>query len=191
MSKKNSKHELRAVFMETFIKELIMNSKVAPAPIVNTEKIVFPEQEENFDVVRGPMSMNRKVSPFRVREMGNVSRKPRVERAVVPERAPARQMAVPSGPPNTNKILPLLKDPRVRSIECKGAGQFVLINKSGLVQTTPVVLSDEEISLLIDEFSKKTRIPLVGGMLKAALGNLIMTAVVSQDGKGRFVVQKK
>ena len=81
-------------------------------------------------------------------------------------------------------------DPSVLSVECPGPGRNVLVNRSGVIQTTPLILNKEEIDELMDEISDKTRIPIVSGLFKAAFQDLIMTAVVSEFVGTRFMMQK-
>ncbi len=89
------------------------------------------------------------------------------------------------------KINNLLKDPSIQSIECTGQGKPILVNKSGLIQTSNVILTKDEISSILEEISDKTKIPLIQGLFKAMLGNLIITAVISDFVGTRFIMQKK
>ena len=85
----------------------------------------------------------------------------------------------------------ILKDPSVQSVECPGPGKPLLANKSGIMQTSSVILSKEEISSILEEVSEKTKIPLIEGLFKAMLGNLIITAVISEFVGTRFIMQKR
>ena len=93
--------------------------------------------------------------------------------------------------PTAEKLNFLIKDPAVTEIECVGAYQQLLVKKGGSIQKTHVKLSIEEIYQLIAEFSQKTRIPVLDGTIKAALNNLIITAVLSEMLGPRFILQKK
>jgi len=55
---------------------------------------------------------------------------------------------------------------------------------------TPVGLTQNEIENIINEFSKQAKIPLVRGILKAAVGNLIISAVASEYVGSRFIINK-
>jgi hypothetical protein len=90
-----------------------------------------------------------------------------------------------------DKINNILLDPAILSIECPGADRPLVANKSGLNQPLNMTLSAEDISKITQYFSEKTRIPLVEGVFKATLGDLLMTAVVSQFIGTRFIIQKK
>jgi hypothetical protein len=119
----------------------------------------------------------------------------------------ARQMA-PAPPSNPNissivpapqplpvnfdlgKINPFVYDNKITSIECPGPGKIVLIKAMGSVSTTNITLSDEEIKDVIVKFSQVAKIPLIEGVFKAAVGNLMITAVISGFVGSRFVITK-
>jgi hypothetical protein len=88
------------------------------------------------------------------------------------------------------KIQQLLMDRHVESIECQGPGKNLLVRKKGKTNVTKYALSKEEISEVIDHFSNQARIPVVGGILKAAVGNIIISAVVSEYVGSRFIINK-
>ena len=89
------------------------------------------------------------------------------------------------------KINSLLNDPAVQMIECLGPEKQILVYKSGVIQNTNIVLSNEEINLLMKELSEKTKIPLISGVFKTALGNMVITAVISDFIGTRFMIQRK
>ncbi|MBS3079645.1 hypothetical protein J4218_05980 [Candidatus Pacearchaeota archaeon] len=88
------------------------------------------------------------------------------------------------------KIDPLLRDNTILVIECPGKGKNILIKKYNQINTTKIILTEEEINSIIDFFSKESRIPLTGGILKAALNNYIISAVTSEFVGSRFVINK-
>jgi len=89
------------------------------------------------------------------------------------------------------KILPILQNPAVLSVECPGPGKNLLVNASGRIETTPTILTQNEINNALDSISEKTKIPIISGVFKAAFSNFIMTAVVSDYVGTRFIIQKK
>ena len=89
------------------------------------------------------------------------------------------------------KIDNILSDPGVQTIECPGPNKPVLVYKGGAVQTAQLNLTNDEINNIMKDISDKTRIPLMSGVFKAAYGNLIITAVMSDFVGTRFMVQKK
>jgi len=87
-------------------------------------------------------------------------------------------------------VLFLLTDPSVQSIECPGFGRPVLLNKSGTIQVSNVLLNKEEIDNVMQVISKKTKVPITPGLFKAAFDNFLITAVISEYAGTRFVIQK-
>ncbi len=89
------------------------------------------------------------------------------------------------------KLNPLLADVSIQTVECPGPGKPVLVYKYGVIQTTNLILTSDEINKIMAEISEKTRIPLISGIFKAAWDNYIVTAVRSEFVGTRFVIQKK
>lgn len=85
----------------------------------------------------------------------------------------------------------LLSDRAVQTIECPGPEKPVLVYRSGVIQTTNITLSTEEITRVMKEVSEKTRIPLISGVFKAAFDEFIITAVMSEYVGARFIINRK
>ena len=90
-----------------------------------------------------------------------------------------------------SKIDSLLKDPAVQTVECPGPNKPILVYKSGVIQNTNITLLGDEINNIMKEISEKTRIPLMSGVFKAAFGEVIVTAVMSEFVGTRFIINKK
>ncbi len=88
------------------------------------------------------------------------------------------------------RLMMFLSDPSVVGIECPGPGKNVLVYKFGAINTTSIVLSQEEIAEIMKTVSERTRIPLINGVFKAALDNIIVTAVISEFAGTRFHIDK-
>jgi len=90
------------------------------------------------------------------------------------------------------RIQPLLTDKTITSIECSGPGMPIMIARGTYTQSTPVHFTVDEINKIIKEISERTKIPLnASGIFKAAIGDIIITAVLSEFVGTRFVIQKK
>jgi len=85
----------------------------------------------------------------------------------------------------------ILKDPRVQAIEVPGQSKPVLVRKDGTKMRTDIRMRKEEIENIIKSFSKNSRVPIIGGIFKAAIDNLLMTAVTSEFAEGRFIIEKR
>jgi len=102
-------------------------------------------------------------------------------------------MPVPSKRPedlSLGKLDVLLNDSSVQTIECPGPGKNMLIKRHNKINVTRITLSQEEITKAIDDLSKKARIPIIGGLFKAAIGDLIISAVISEFIGSRFIINK-
>src|SRR3989344_1963039 len=64
--------------------------------------------------------------------------------------------------------------------------------EEGILPQRPVhQLTGEEIDELISHFAQRARIPPIGGVFKAAIGNLIISAIISDFAGTRFHIDKK
>lgn len=88
------------------------------------------------------------------------------------------------------KIEPILQDNLIQTIECPGPGKNVLVKKLDKINVTKITLSQDEINQIIIQFSNQSKIPLLGGILKAAVGNMLISAVTSDFAGSRFIINR-
>ena len=88
------------------------------------------------------------------------------------------------------KLEPLIRDISIQSIECSGPNKSILVKRYNRFNTTKIILNQEEITDVIDSFSTQAKIPIVGGLLKAVVGDLIISAVISEFVGSRFIINK-
>ena len=108
---------------------------------------------------------------------------------------PILQKITPSPQPlppgfSLGKIDPLIYDNRITTIECPGPGKSILTKTAGNINMTQINLREEEIKIIIQEFSKQAKIPIITGLFKAVVGNLVITAVISDFVGSRFIINK-
>ncbi len=103
----------------------------------------------------------------------------------------SQQNQIMKGLSGVQKISRLLADRGVQSIECPGPEKYLIIKVRNQLNLTRIVLSSEDILNVITDFSEKARIPISGGILKAAVGDLLISAVVSQVVGSRFIISRK
>ncbi|OYT36474.1 hypothetical protein B6U91_01155 [Candidatus Pacearchaeota archaeon ex4484_71] len=82
---------------------------------------------------------------------------------------------------NLGKIQELISDPNVDVVECLGADKKLFVEGKMGRKPTNITLSPSEINDILTEFSVKSRIPIVEGITKVAVGDLTLTAVISQS----------
>lgn len=95
-----------------------------------------------------------------------------------------------SGQINLGKLTPLARDPLVKTIESKGAGQPIIVTGLMGVKKTRFVLNQNEINGLIERFAQSSKIPFEEGFFKASYGGYIISAIVSMDTGSRFLISK-
>jgi len=88
------------------------------------------------------------------------------------------------------KIDYLLKNREIQLIECLGPGKNLLVKRYNKINTTKIVLDQEEITDILYSFAVQAKIPVVGGILKAAVGDLVVSAVISEFVGSRFIITK-
>lgn len=88
------------------------------------------------------------------------------------------------------KIDSLIRDNQITAIECAGPGKPLIVRSLGRVSPTRISLSEEEIKKIIETYSLYSRIPMMEGVFKAAVGNTLITAVISDFVGSRFIINK-
>jgi len=188
---------LRTLFLREFTKDLIKNVKIESSPKIKIVSKKIPEKikEKVENKLQIPVSAfspintsNFAVAPIIRQKNILVSKKSlKTLRKPIPI-----SLTSPTGEyPELGKLNTLVSDVGVEGIECLGPEKNILVKKSGRVQRTNILLTKEDIQKILKDFSEKTRIPLTKGTFKAVLGNLIMTAILSEFVGTKFILQKK
>lgn len=84
----------------------------------------------------------------------------------------------------------LVNDPLVKVVECDGVDKNIIVMGMMGRKNTPIKLSKEEIDETVERFSEATKIPVNEGLFKAAVGNLVISAVISDIVGTQFVIRK-
>ena len=196
--------QLRTLFLREFTRGLIINSKTSSLTIlpfhpVRTEEkpvqLVVPrtkeiaEHQEIKNIRFMPPEMQHKII---AKTTATFQPKTLIE---APTQIPVQNQIIPSPMPlpegfSLEKLDILIRDNRVTSIECSGPGKPILVKILGKVNSTQIVLSEEEIKKIINNFARYAKIPALGGVFKAAVGNLIITSVISDFVGSRFIINK-
>jgi hypothetical protein len=88
------------------------------------------------------------------------------------------------------RLLNLIRDPSISSIEYLGENLPIKITRMGKIQNTNIVLSEEELQSIIKYISSKTRIPVDNQVFKVALDNVLFNAIISPEVGTRFLIKK-
>ena len=89
-----------------------------------------------------------------------------------------------------DRLMPIMNDRQVTSIECPGANKNIVVRKGMMKQNAPIIFSEDDISKIMDEISNKTKIPVIEGLFKVMINNLLFTALVSEFAGTRFKMEK-
>lgn len=88
------------------------------------------------------------------------------------------------------KLEPLVNDMMVRAIECNGPKSNVFVlGRMGRKKAT-ITLSKDDIEFIINSFSEHSKIPISDGVYRVAVGNLVLSAIISSVSEPRFIISK-
>lgn len=208
MAQKSKERNIREDFLKVFLSSLIKNSYTPETQIIKPIVTELKPKQETLIEIESPQIQNQiplqnKIIQNRPRSLQPPrSQFPQFPRRNIPPQMlnlQDQQKFIPQLPPPTNnqvtinlgKITQIISDPTVLGVECPGAGKNIMANRSGAIQTTAITLTKEEIDYLMQEISEKTRIPVIPGIFKAAINDLVITAVISEFVGTRFVIQKR
>lgn len=87
-------------------------------------------------------------------------------------------------------IDPLIKDPAVKVIECTGPNERVMVKGAMGVKPTAITLREDEMKSVVEEFSKRAKIPIHDGVYRVAVGRLVLSAIISTVIHPKFIIEK-
>lgn len=87
------------------------------------------------------------------------------------------------------KINNLIKNQNTRLIECNGEEKPLIVSDP-IRRVTNITLNKEEIEKIIKIFSEVARIPTHEGINKIVVGDLVLTAIISQMNSTKFLIKK-
>lgn len=87
------------------------------------------------------------------------------------------------------KLNPLLKDPAVKVMEAGPDDRVRVMGTMG-TRMTDIFLTKDEINVIIQKFSNASKIPTMEGIYRVVVGNLVLSAIISEVTGSRFVIKK-
>jgi len=87
------------------------------------------------------------------------------------------------------KLNPLIRDVAVRIIEVN-PDEGVIVSGTMGTRPTDIILSKEDIDRVINKFVEVSKIPANEGIYKVVIGNLIVSAIISETVGSRFIIKK-
>ncbi len=166
----------------------IINTNIIPQVHQRTMQTHFENRKIQFSAPKIPSIINQQIHKYKPliqkQEQKQIQQSPKQIQFQNP--APINQ-------DNSKypKIFFLLKDPTISTIECPGPGQPIRIVRSGQKQFTKIHLTPEEIKTILEQIAQEARIPIIEGVFKAAVENIVISAVISQNIGSRFVIKKQ
>jgi len=87
------------------------------------------------------------------------------------------------------KLSILIKDPAVKIIECNPEEKVKVSGNMG-TKTTGIIMTKEDIDGIVDKFAITSKIPAEEGIYRVVVGNLILSAIISEVIGSRFILKK-
>jgi len=199
--------EFKKTFLLMFTKELIKHS--LKQDIIKLEKIIETKEKQETKPMpvqliapspRQPIQMigriPRKIPIKKTRLMPATKQISRPQEALfIPEPKLPEHLAylkpVPAQSTEIDlwKLNPLIKDPAVRIIEGNPDEKVKVTGTMG-TKFTDIILNKEDINRIINRFSEISKIPSTEGVYKVVVGNLVLSAIISEVVGSRFVIKK-
>jgi len=201
MGLKQIKDADRIVFLKMFVEEILINfaDKYKSRKAIEEEKIrmkilePIPDNFREYEIPQKDIGRGAFVKPEEKIDEEQLKRKVTIHLTKSPNRILPSTFNKPKSSPNLfgmQKINKLLRDQAVQMIECPGPGKYLVIKKRNKVNVTQLVMSQDEIFKVINNFSEQAKIPVIEGILRAAVGDLMISAVSSQFIGSRFIITR-
>ena len=198
-----NKIDIRTIFLQEFIKRLIINSLPKQPQVGRRDGIL-----EKLEKVSGSPRLGIKRKPEEIPPQLLNEILPMIE--AKPEEKPAEKpierpkviplpAAKPIAPamiaslqiPVFDRLKPYITDPSVQSINCQGPDKNIILTRFGMPQTVSLAFRADEITSFLKDMSDRTKIPLLPGVFKIAYQNFILTAIVSEFIGTKFLIEKR
>jgi len=218
MAQKTSE-EFRKLFLLTFTRELIKNSK--QGAISGLRNILKEKNEEikreidrliksknvkeskeefeksimkktPFEIPTDEIKIKINPSPLKIQKRIPLPILPR--KIIVPEsRLPQNLQYLKPIASNKEieleKLNPFIQDPKVISIIYDSSNQPLKVSLPQ-IKNTNIVLNQEEANKIVQKFSEATKIPFHDGIFKVAFGRLFLSANISNNNCLNFKIEK-
>jgi hypothetical protein len=173
MLRQKIKRNIEKTENERKLKEMVEKKKIMPKLKEITEQPSIKEKFRNI----------KKIKSYRISKGINSYKIPSTISDIMP--VPSAEVI------DIGKLNPFVTDPTVRLIECNGAEKIIVVKRiRGETRTTNIKLNEDEIIGVIKEFSERARIPIEKGIFKAAVGKLIISAIISDFVGSKFLITK-
>ena len=114
----------------------------------------------------------------------------RIPESALPETVSYLKPTPTSEKIDIGKMNIMVRDPLVKIMECNGPEENILVTGIMGRKPTPIKLSKQEIEEIVGKFAAAAKIPVNEGLFKAAIGNLVISAVISETVGIKFIIRK-
>lgn len=184
--------------LETILEDLFPEIKTQPKKIITKDEIIkrikekqkpSQKRKEKPEIAKEiPMSHSFPTNTFQM--IKNQKRVFRLPEPKLPKTLQDLKPKATSEKIDLKRLNTLLDDSNVNSMESEGPNKRIIVEGIMGRKKTNIILEKQEIQNILDEFSTKSKIPLVEGITKIALGDLILTATISKDSGPQFTIRK-
>lgn len=168
------------------IKKLVREIKQIEAPIQEIIKKPIEIQQ-----IRRPISIEIKPRPIVRQFTKPVARRPLFipEPKLPPHLEYLKPIPTAGIEIDLFKLNPLIKDAAVRIVEVNPDERVIVIGTMG-TKPTDIILNKEDIDRVINKFSEVSKIPANEGIYRVVVGNLILSAIISETIGSKFIIKK-
>jgi len=87
-------------------------------------------------------------------------------------------------------VTPLIQNPSINMVECPGPGKNLIIRTYNIRKPANIQLSLEQMQNIVNQFSKKARVPLINGLFRAWIDKFLVSSIIAQGQPMNFIIQK-
>jgi len=208
-NEKKAFENIKEIIEENLKEDLNINQAIVPRIQVNKRRIPIVEEinknvketnesEENtnlngmeMSILHGNQRKIEKNPEHFIRQKVQInSRQNEVNNTTPFMEITREQKEYPSEGLYVGELLSLINDQNVSSLECPGPNKFISVRVFGQTKLTKIQLDKEDINEIINSFSREARIPRIGGIFKAIINNLVLTAIDTEIAGPRFIITK-
>jgi hypothetical protein len=204
--------DFKKIFLLTFTRELIQHS--LKGEMINLQKLIETEDEKNplknniflpKKAIAAPTEVSSDFEKSVNKQKISTNPPQNIIRPIARSPVmPSLYIPEPKLPPHLEylkpiptagaeidllKINPLIRDPAVRVIEANTDEKVIVRGTMG-TKPTDIVLSKEDIDRIVNKFSEASKIPATEGVYRVVVGNLVLSAIISEVIGSRFIIKK-
>jgi hypothetical protein len=185
----DSSEKFKEFFLLTFTKQLIMHSFPGGIYKLQEELEKTKQKKKVKQIIKKDIQIKPLERTFKLLPKPIIPRQLIIPRSKFPQRLQYLTPIPKKLELNLEKLNPLIKDPKVRTIECYGPEQQIIVSVPNK-RKTGIKLTKQEIDEIIEIFSKQSRIPIEPGVFRVVVGELELSAIISEITGSKFIITK-